>query len=263
MYPEGSNVETLSGSMITKMTDVNMFQHDLQHSIEVANQKMQQLNTTLAQLKKDRAAAARPQAHRQAHLMLGMAKQSSVGNKLKTSNTLLNIRKSSTTELSKDNTFLTGVSVAGTPRKGSLQTPSIAVQNVERTVSMGTSDYASEQSTGRTSPIASAEEEDEMVLNVNRTIKQHTSMKALRKQALIQISQNNPQVVLKKVKQINRDKRIGLAKVHIKDSEASFAANSDSKYSSRVSTPEGHQKNANRKLRLIRIKKSLVNELSN
>ena len=25
MYPEGSNVETLSGSMITKMTDVNMF----------------------------------------------------------------------------------------------------------------------------------------------------------------------------------------------------------------------------------------------
>ena len=113
--------------------------------------------------------------------MLGMAKQSSVGNKLKISNTLLNIRKSSTTELSKDNTFLTGVSVAGTPGKGSLQTPSIAVQNVERTVSMGTSDYASEQSTGRMSPIASAEEEDEMVLNVNRTIKQHTSMKALRK----------------------------------------------------------------------------------
>lgn len=97
---------------------------------------------------------------------------------------------------------------------------------------------------------------------MNRIIDDHASHKALRKRALIQISQNNPKSVLSKVKEINRDKRVGLAKIHLKGSEKSFA-NSPSNYSSRVSTPEGHKKNENRKRRLLKIKKSLVNQLSN
>lgn len=37
---QGTPVENLADSMLAKVTDINIFQHDLQHSVVIANQKM-------------------------------------------------------------------------------------------------------------------------------------------------------------------------------------------------------------------------------
>ena len=89
-------------------------------------------------------------------------------------------------------------------------------------------------------------------------------MQAKRAETRAEIDMRNPSHLMSAIKLYNKDKRQGLSKIGTTQNSpvSKIEPDSDGSVSSRVSTPEGRQKEQNRSKRLTKIKMNLLKNLS-